>query len=737
MPNTDSPTPSSARRRSVRWITAALLTCVVCVTTSALADDDHDHHHRHRVVLQPRTRIASPSLRQAQTEYNSSTGLMRFALVPEALLLTAGDVLVSEPSAAAPYGYLRRITGVGLGNNETWMTTVPARLDEAIKDAHATATVILPTDGSRKATIVPGGLVIPGGAAPPATGAPISTAALGSSHSLDLEYHDQGIDLSLHGHETSWVGVNVGVDIDAACFFDGDPCFAFNAEAGEQEDAAVTINGQFHNSFSKSFPLANETFDPIVFFIGPVPVVLVPSLDISLNFDGTANGTFAYAAEANAPEYRMGVHWDSANGFSNGFSSTPAHFVPGTIDLVADVDLHAKLPTKVQLLLYDAAGVNAIVTAELDAKFHIPHKPRWSVDGELKGEIGVNASLPIIGDLGSSEATLFDEHFHITESPNNPPSIQIQTPVDGQQVSFNWPEFGKVTLFATTNDDEDGPGCCTVDWFLGDGSLLAQGNDVVAQLPGVGHFVLIARATDSNNASTNSSPVGIDATIPPPGAGIVLPRAACEAKIYTSLPVRLLGRDGPALGNVPYTCDWFSDNTADRPQFPPAEEVAGSFNLLRGCELETFFPTPGIRTLSLLVSQTVAGGTLSIATKTLRVLDPPPGAIPILRMPGPAACDSVDLDSVTGQREVFVESPGGGAGTQLNWTWQAGSCAAVAMPAHRVPTPYIINGAELAAVTPAGCGPPVTGTATASTTDASGNTNSTLFYINLSHQIIR
>jgi len=111
------------------------------------------------------------------------------------------------------------------------------------------------------------------------------------------------VDLSLHGHETTWVGVNVGVDIDEFCFVDGDPCFSFDTEAADRADTAVSINGQFHGSFSKEFPLASETFDPIVFFIGPVPVVLVPSLDINLNFDGSASGTFS----ASRPSLRASI----------------------------------------------------------------------------------------------------------------------------------------------------------------------------------------------------------------------------------------------------------------------------------------------------------------------------------------------------------------------------------------------------------------------------------------------
>jgi hypothetical protein len=391
--------------------------------------------------------------------------------------------------------------------------------------------------------------------------------------------------------------------------------------------------------------------------------------------------------------------------------------------------------------------VNATVTAGLDAKLHIPGKPRWSVDGLLTGEVGVHAELPIIGDLGSTEATLFDEHFHLQESTNNPPHVSIESPIAGQQISFNWPDFGNVTLFARAGDDEDGTPCCTIDWLLADGTPLAHGNDVVLQLPGVGHFDVIARATDNDRASTDSAPVGFDVTIPPAGAGIALPAPACETKIYTNLPVRLLGRDGEPLGNQPYECLWFSDNFFDLPQFPPAQELTGSFDLARGCELRTFFPTAGVRTLTLSVAPVLPNGLgpPSFANKTLRAVDPPAGSIPILREPGPAACEQVGLDSVQGKLTAFVEASG--LGTQLSWTWQTETCAAVPLPVTRepaevcipgyCPTPYLINGPEVLAITPASCGgAAAAGTITIIATDARGASNSTLFHVRLFNQIV-
>jgi hypothetical protein len=52
------------------------------------------------------------------------------------------------------------------------------------------------------------------------------------------------------------------------------------------------------------------------------------------------------------------------------------------------------------------------------------------------------------------------------------------------------------------------------------------------------------------------------------------------------------------------------------------------------------------------------------------------------------------------------------------------------------PSHYVINGPDVAAITPASCSPSGTGTVTVTASDASG-ANSTLFYIRLFDQIPR
>ena len=705
------------------------------------------------VVLQPATRVVSPALRAALKSYDPSTGQMQFVGSQDLLgALSVGDVLVSEPSEAAPFGYLRRVTDVAASEAGVVLHTVPARLDEAIRNAPLTQATVVMQPGASNAVLVPGPFFLPSSAPTSAAG-----AGVGGAVTLNKEFHEGGVDLSLSGSGTAWAGLSVGAGVDVWCEFDGDPCFQFTAEAGLVDEATFTIDARFTGHFEKTLNVFHQDYEAITFWIGPVPVVLTPSIDIDLEFNGDANGHFEYAASANGPEYNVSAHWDSSNGFSTGKHSKAADFTAGLVDFTSELDVHAKLPIKARLLLYDAAGVHATLTAGLDGRFHVPHKPRWSVDGSFEASIGVEASLPVIGDLGSYDMTLFDERFALLESPPTHPRIAIELPVANQQISLTWPEFGVVPLRATTDDDQDGPGCCTVQWQLLDGTPLATGADAVSPaLPHPGHFEIVAVATNSENLSTTSAAVPIDVTLPPVGARIVLPGAACESKIYTNLPTRLLGRDGQYLGNFPYSCTWFSDNAADLPQFPPAQELAtpGSPPDPRGCELETFFPTPGVRTLTLRVEPVFPEVTIGAATdttKTIRVFDPPAGPVPVLAAPGPAACENIPLDAVEGSTVAWVEAIGGADVSRIDWTWQPLSCpTAATLPVHPIGScfpgfcHYAINGVDVLQATPPGCGPGdptnfagLFGVVTITATDSGGLQNSTLFYIELSHQTIR
>jgi hypothetical protein len=138
---------------------------------------------------------------------------------------------------------------------------------------------------------------------------------------LDLEYHANGVDLSSVRHETSWVGVNIGVDIDAACPSTATPALPSTPKrrAGGRGCHHQLVGS---TSFSKSFPLANDLRSDRLHRTGAM--VLVP------NWTSASTSTplprhLRLRRRSQRARVPMSVHWDSANGFSNGFSFQPAH----------------------------------------------------------------------------------------------------------------------------------------------------------------------------------------------------------------------------------------------------------------------------------------------------------------------------------------------------------------------------------------------------------------------------
>ncbi|MGZ6058450.1 MAG: PKD domain-containing protein, partial [Myxococcaceae bacterium] len=452
----------------------------------------------------------------------------------------------------------------------------------------------------------------------------------------------------------------------------------------------------------------------------------------------------------NGPEFELSAHWDSSHGFSsNKAVKTPS--LSGTANFSGSVSAHAQLPVKMRLLLYDVGGVETKLTPELSARLQSPGKPLWTLDGEFKGEIGVAAELPIVGDLGSYDTTLFDESFHLAQSLNVPPRVVIVSPFPGQAFDVAPPDDATVYLRAVASDAEDGPNCCTLRWKLTDGTPLVAGNDVPYTFPRAGHYDVVATATDSDGASTDSAPVGLDITAYPPGARIVLPAAECEEKLYAGYPVRLRGSDTrPPLAPLPYDCNFGSTALLTGgidsafPVFVSRDQVG-----VDGCDTTVRFAFPDWRRIHLLVRQYNPDGTLglgSVVDRDIPIQAPPPGAIPIFLSPGPPGCAQELLGYTAGRLDLYVQTFGDPS-TGVSWTWQPDGCAAVAVPTHKAPlgvcTPdycpshWEFFGPDVYFATPPGCGGlAAAGKLVVTTTSAAGPPQSATVFVRLFDDVI-
>ena len=123
------------------------------------------------VIIPETTRVADAATRAALRAYDPQSGTLTFTPAPTAqgqpdgaatlADVAAGDVLASEPSAAAPSGYLRRVTAIRHSGPSTVLETTQANLTDAITQGDLQAEFDLTGDDLVRTTDLPAGVTAP------------------------------------------------------------------------------------------------------------------------------------------------------------------------------------------------------------------------------------------------------------------------------------------------------------------------------------------------------------------------------------------------------------------------------------------------------------------------------------------------------------------------------------------------------------------------------------------------
>jgi hypothetical protein len=260
--------------------------------------------------------------------------------------LEPGDIIVTAPTDTAPYGFIRKVEGVTGTNGEVMVTTSSATLEDAIKgsdlpagdyhlsepvqmnevvaayvvgqDGQLAAQGVSPTDGPTD----PGFYALP---------LPQKGLKRQGSIGIGTGTGDQCIDLPLTINEGGFgskacfnlsarANLDLQIGIAWAWIFPYPTVNQFSAKFVGNAMGSLNIKtGISHQFFSPiKMKLAGYTFAPVTFWIGPLPVVMVPQYEITLNANGTvsANAHFDLTARAHAElgaEYIRDVGWNPAN----------------------------------------------------------------------------------------------------------------------------------------------------------------------------------------------------------------------------------------------------------------------------------------------------------------------------------------------------------------------------------------------------------------------------------------
>lgn len=554
--------------------------------------------------------------------------------------LKTGDVIVSEPTPAAPYGLLRKVTGtVPSATGTISLTTTQAKIGDALKSGELNVTGrALGNEDVQSVTPLAAGTVRP--------------LATNLNFALNVVLLDKDGDNSTTDDQVRASGsINLKPSFDASikldcgplCLYDNDLDFMFKLSLEEQAKLQITGKVAYGASLEKSVLRIN--FTPITFFIGPVPVVITPRLTLKIKLDGSisVNADFQTTQTLTAV---AGVQytddWHNLSSITNSFDGATA-----TASLAMNAT--ARAPLQAEFLFYGVVGPTIGVAAKLSIDAVVPRDPVWKLSGGVEGTIGVK--VDVLGYTKEYSKTLFDLSREIAQSANTAPKIQF---IDLAQ-NLNVPVNQCCTFRAFVSDLEDATPCCAttfisnVDGALGSGT--GSSPTVTKTLTTLGPRTITATTRDSKGATATAS-VTINAINTAPTVAISTPFSGQQ--FYQGLAYTLHGSSydlteaNSELPCVGSGLRWTSSVASD-PQ-------------VTGCDTQITFGSQGVRTLTL--TGTDAFGATGTATVGITVLPPPANYPPVVNITKPSTNLMIQKDTVL-QLAGTATDPEGGATTAV------------------------------------------------------------------------
>jgi hypothetical protein len=475
------------------------------------------------VVLADNTRVMDGNSRAALKAFDATSGNLSFSsLTPQLAKLKPGDIVVSEPGANAPSGYLRKVKTVRPDGAGLILETDGAALAEAIQQGSINATQLVSDPNAYTAQPLVAGVSLrrKGAISPQAkadcqkNGAGGLTVDVPAVKIFEKTAQNPDGSIKVIGKITA----EGCIRLDPSLFLSADvrPLFdvqSFDTGLTLAQEAKLQVNLEGAIEFTKSIEVLRLTGPTVTFFIGYVPVVLQPSFTVSVGASGKFEIKLSFGVKEEA-SLRIGVHYQKGPGWSliSDNTSTWKPFSPadrGNIKLKFGVEAFVDAAPGVTFY----GSISAFLVTRAFAKFdwELPRNPLWTITGGLR--FGFRADLsPLFKDV-KLELFTPDIVLFSTSSPNMTPDAPvIASPTATQQVFALVP----VVLSGTATDPDDGDPTtmllpCTALKWTSDNSLDAAllpanacGNPTVT-FQTAGSRTLTLTATDPRGASSASS----------------------------------------------------------------------------------------------------------------------------------------------------------------------------------------------------------------------------------------
>jgi hypothetical protein len=538
--------------------------------------------------------------------FDAKAGTMRFSQgTPVVQTLKPGDVLVGEPSSAAPYGYLRKVKTIRVENGQTMLETTQANLTDAISKG------ALDAKGTLKPSQVHTARALRSGVKPQFGDGFDYEVAIHTVYTPDPPGKGE---VHIDGYVRFNLGYHVGLDI-SGCLALPPVCLdKFEASAGFDQQSDLKITGNLETPIKKDIDLAEYSFDPIVFFIGPVPVVIVPKVTVSVGVDGQASVQFSYSANEKA-RLEVGARWTDANGWED-ISGKDFFYSIGEPQVQGSVKVKGAVSMEGQLLLYDVAGPGLNTQLGLSFDAQVPRNPFWTLSAFISEDITFVVDLPVIGKIADYSANLLEWSTELARSRNSSPTITVLTdPVKLELTNSIDLLPSDYSSIYKVSDLEDGRVTNVQVVSDRDGPITTR----TYKFPSEGSRVITVTATDSQGASA-SAKFTVNAFNTPPVVSIGVP--SVNLPVYRGVSQQVAGSAleiNPSTGqfSIPVACGqmfWASSVSSDA--------------MPSSCDGSVTFSTNGPRTLTLMA--TGKNGAKGSASVNITVTDPPSNLSPVI-----------------------------------------------------------------------------------------------------------
>jgi hypothetical protein len=260
-------------------------------------------------LISPQLRVLNTQARDTVSSFDPATGTIQFSSDPGGI--GVDNFVVSEPTANAPYGIPpRKVVSINQVGKSFVAQTIEAGLEDVVLDGQidtktdlSTVPVVSEEDENGVTDSIN-----------PQTRRIIKL--FGIDKTFDKILYDADGNVQTINDQVKLTG-NFQAEVDAFINLKIKWFKVKYFDAGLQldEKASAKLVGEGTVNLNSEILLLNRTYRPIIFFIGPVPIVLIPNLKIYLGSSGKIHGKVKFEVSQQYHN-KQGVKWERGIGWN-------------------------------------------------------------------------------------------------------------------------------------------------------------------------------------------------------------------------------------------------------------------------------------------------------------------------------------------------------------------------------------------------------------------------------------